>query len=319
MNMEQLRTYMHENIIKDDKIMILTKEKKKVLMKEIKNFPGNSFYEKLYLFWFGSRPKCANPNCNNTTKFYSFNKGYGRTCSYSCAQKVPQTREKIKQTNIMKYGSISFTGTSGYKKSLLEKYGTDNNFSRPEIIEKITETFIERYGVSNPNKTKEVREKIDKTNTEKYGVAHPAAFGSEKHKQAIKEKYGDECYQRTKDFKIKLANSWKNKSIEDLKYIQTKTKSTMMKKYGVEHALQSQEIFQRVLSSSMRRYHIRKYVTKFEDTVRYQSSPELKIIQFLEQKNIRVKNGPSLKYVLNEKFFVYNVDFETEKYLIEIK
>ena len=38
--------------------------------------------------------KCCNPNCNNTTTFFAFTKGYLRSCCPSCAQFDPQTIDK---------------------------------------------------------------------------------------------------------------------------------------------------------------------------------------------------------------------------------
>ena len=49
--------------------------------------------------------KCANLYCQNTPTFWSFNIGYLKTCSYYCAQHNSSTREKIKQTNIQRYGT----------------------------------------------------------------------------------------------------------------------------------------------------------------------------------------------------------------------
>jgi hypothetical protein len=43
---------------------------------------------------------CNNPSCQNVPQFWSFNIGYLRTCSLSCAQHDPLTREHIKTTNI---------------------------------------------------------------------------------------------------------------------------------------------------------------------------------------------------------------------------
>jgi hypothetical protein len=95
--------------------------------------------------------KCANPNCNNSPTFFSFNKGYLRTCSNVCAQFDPNTISKIKSTNI-------------------KKYGTEYGLSNKEVIEKKRNTLIKNYGVDNPTKSAVVLNKIKKNNLEKYGV-----------------------------------------------------------------------------------------------------------------------------------------------------
>ncbi len=322
MNITTLKEYMQNNIIKNNKIKSLTNNEKLILNAACSDLSleGCVLHEKLYLYWFGiKKPRCANPSCNNYTKFWSFNKGYSKTCSNSCAQKNPETQKKIKETNIRKYGSESYTGTDLYKNSLIKNYGASNNFSRIEIVKKIKNTFIHKYGNSNPNKCRIVREKIEKTNIKRYGTKFPTSFESEIYKEAIKKKYGVEYYQQTKDWKMKVKESWKNKSNEKRALIQKKTKSTMKKRYGVEYPLQNKILFNKALSSSNKRYSMKIYETKFGNEIKYQSNLELELLKYLEKKNIKTKNGPTLKYEHGGKTLYYHVDFETNKYLIEMK
>ena len=74
--------------------------------------------------------KCANPSCQISPKFWSFNIGYLQTCSLSCAQLNPSTQEKIQSTNLEKYGV---------------KYGLQNR----DIINKRHDTLIEKHEVEN--------------------------------------------------------------------------------------------------------------------------------------------------------------------------
>lgn len=61
--------------------------------------------------------------------------------------------QKIKETNIKKYGSISPFGSSEVrekaKNTILQKYGEENYFGTNEFKEKIKELNIENYGVSS--------------------------------------------------------------------------------------------------------------------------------------------------------------------------
>jgi hypothetical protein len=69
-------------------------------------------------------------------------------------------------------------------------------------------------------------------------------------------------------------------------------------------------------------------VFKFKSTtningekVVYQSNPELKLIKFLNDNNILIKNGPKIDYIFNGNKKIYKVDFEVSifRHLIEIK
>ena len=54
--------------------------------------------------------------------------------------------------------------------------------------------------------------------------------------------------------------------------------------------------------------------------LKYNSACELSFIQCCESKNIKITNGPTLKYVLEDKQHFYYVDFEIlDKYIVEIK
>lgn len=95
--------------------------------------------------------KCNNINCSKTPNFSTFSKGYLRTCSKICAQYDSQTINKIKDTNI-------------------KKYGVEYGLSNVDIIKKIKSTCLKNHGVDNPTKSKDILNKIKITNNKKYGV-----------------------------------------------------------------------------------------------------------------------------------------------------
>lgn len=95
--------------------------------------------------------KCHNLNCNNTTSFFAFTKGYLKTCCLTCAQFDPETIAKIKSTN-------------------LEKYGVEYGLSNVDIIKKRNDTLQKRYGVDNPSKIEGINEKKKQTCLKNYGV-----------------------------------------------------------------------------------------------------------------------------------------------------
>lgn len=111
-------------------------------------------------------PKC--PVCNSDVLFRN---GYGKNCSIKCIRKNTETNNKIKQTNIKKYGSPCSFQTEGRKNTLIERYGVDVPLKNKSINEKRIKTNIERYGVNNP------MENIDVINKRKDTV----------HKNILKE------------------------------------------------------------------------------------------------------------------------------------
>jgi len=123
-------------------------------------------------------------------------------CSRECTKlaKLPggKIAEKIKKTNI-------------------EKYGCENVFSSEKIKEKIKSTCIENFGVDNPKKSKKIQEKTKQTCIQRYGVDNPA---------------------KSQEIKEKEIATIKNKSPEEKQTSLEKRKKTNLERYGVEFPMQ---------------------------------------------------------------------------------
>jgi hypothetical protein len=82
-------------------------------------------------------------------------------------------------------------------------------------------------------------------------------------------------------------------------------------------------MYLKILSKTKRAFKIKKYKTIFENIIHYQSIPELLFIKWCELKNIKIQDGPSIVYELNNKRKIYYSDFLIEeltgKRIIEIK
>lgn len=137
----------------------------------------------------------------------------------------PQVHEKIRQTNI-------------------EKYGVEYSSQRAEVIEKRKQTNIEKYGETTPLKLNSVKEKIKQTNLEKYGDTSAMRNESVKNKirETMKEKYGAEhalqvpkFIKKRDDTCIERYGTTNHMLVEE---IRDKQKETMIEKYGVEHLSQ---------------------------------------------------------------------------------
>ena len=136
-----------------------------------------------------------------------------------------EVREKIKQTNLERYGSEHNWGKNSIvwekiKDTNNKKYGTDYVVESEYFKEKSKETCLEHYGEEHPMWSEEVKNKVKQTNLEKYGVENVRQKGSpilEKLKQACLEKYGVPYYCMTEQCKQAASNtiSATNKYIKD--------------------------------------------------------------------------------------------------------
>lgn len=75
-------------------------------------------------------------------------------------------REKIKQTNLRKYGSNSILGNKEFR----EKYKINTNFQKLEVRRKTRQTSIMKYRVSHPQQSSIIKNKVRRTNLLKYGT-----------------------------------------------------------------------------------------------------------------------------------------------------
>ncbi|MFW6121863.1 MAG: DUF7487 domain-containing protein, partial [Petrotogales bacterium] len=163
--------------------------------------------------------------CGKETNFISFSKGYHIFCSSFCSNRSQETKDKIKQTKIRRYGNENFvnvkksketwknktqeekdnivnlrkktneiiygnenfTNREKFKETCLRKYGVDCFTNR----EKFKETCMIRYGVTNIFELSEVQKKIKKYFLDNFGVDHPMKVESIKNItfQKVKEFY----------------------------------------------------------------------------------------------------------------------------------
>lgn len=164
-------------------------------------------------------PKC--PVCGKRLQFKS---KYGvfcsRKCKYSDKGKL-YWKEQI--TNTMK-----------------EKYGVEHALQLDKFKNKLEKNNIKKYGVKNVFQTTDVKNKIINTNIERYGVCR--AQKSDKVRNKIRDTFNKKYYSGTDE-----ANKLKDIKIQ-------KSKETMMKHYGVEHALQNKDIMNCVKEKNIQNF-----------------------------------------------------------------
>ena len=269
------------------------------------------------------------PYRNNFTRYYKNNHITNQTLiKFNCSK-----CDKEQTIKLGSFNNIKLCTGCKIIKTRLEKYGVENFFQ----IRKISEKAI------NNSHTKEARDKQKETTLNKYGVecilsnqewkeqaminkyGVKNAWQLEKVKENIKIKYLDKLKDKEFNRKIitKRIKTCRKKYGVDFVAQSTQAKKNfenkMLSKYGVRNPLQNLIIYQKAFSTRKKGWGIKKYRTKFGDNIHYQSKFEYYFIKDCELKNIRIFDGPSIKYYLNNIERIYHIDFETDKYLIEIK
>lgn len=195
---------------------------------------SNSFNETINRMLYGGPeivPKC--PICDKKT-IYKYKNLYTTFCSHKCQYKSEEVQnkreqtclshngvripaknkiisEKIKKTNLQKYGATTFAGSSKWKDFIKEH--------KQEMVENYQNTCLEKYGVKNFQQSQEYQERKDKI--------------LEKRRNTNKEKYGEISYAKTKKFRTKIKNKMPS--------ILEKMQKTCEEKYGVKWYFQSKE------------------------------------------------------------------------------
>jgi len=151
--------------------------------------PSKEYYDK-YL----KRENEGICECKNKTRFLNLSLGYSKFCSVKCSRNSEKTKEKQKETCLIKYGA-------------------ENPNKNKEVREKIKQTNINKYGFKNPFQNVEIKEKIKQTNINKYGVKNPSNSEKIKEKKKITclKNYGCECSLQSKEIKEKIKQTNINK------------------------------------------------------------------------------------------------------------
>ena len=133
--------------------------------------------------------------CKECRKILPYSKSRHDFCSLTCAKKNTDVREKTKNTNLAKYGSVSPMQNEVIKEktknTFMERYGVESAFNMKDIKEKTEKTILDKYGsieefqkakieksrktkqikyAKNTNEFKDLRKRIEETNLKKYGV-----------------------------------------------------------------------------------------------------------------------------------------------------
>ena len=159
---------------------------------------------------------------------------YRRTCGYKCAAELrareleakcgvrstfqlPGVAERIKQTNIERYGVENPLSSSEIREQIkatcLERYGVEFATQSAEMQSKSRKTCLERFGTEIAAQSEVVKERTRKTNIERYGVDNiqKSPDFREHVKQLNQARYGVDYYTETDEFHQKQTATWREK------------------------------------------------------------------------------------------------------------
>ena len=216
------------------------------------------------------------------------NRGQGDTCSEKCK------REKIKRTNLEKYGGHPNSNKKVQEKrrqTCLDKYGTTHPVQSKEVQEKIKKTCLKRYGVNYYTQTEEIKEKFTKNYIGKYGknYSNPGQVPEVKRKIRLKR--------------------YKNPNYNN----REKMKETCLKRYGVENPSQIPEVRRKIEKTFTKHYGVPfSCIVNSKNRHGAMSSINKYFMKKLIYNNINVK----LEYPLQN--FVYDFYLPDYNLLIEI-
>lgn len=172
---------------------------------------------------------------------------YLERTGYNHPMKNPEVLEKLKQTNINKYGVSRFTQTPQYIEKATEtnreRYGTSWPMQNDEVKKKRVATLLDRYGVDSAMKIEGVLEARECAYLKKTGYLYPAQNPEviEKTRSTNLERYGNEY--------AVASEAVKEKSV-----------FTIKERFGVDHPLQCPEILDKVKATNLERYGNTAYV-----------------------------------------------------------
>jgi endogenous inhibitor of DNA gyrase (YacG/DUF329 family) len=257
-------------LLKD--IEFLQTDEWKYFIEQVSFLQTDRFDQQIHAFENDITSTVLCKKCNtNPTYFVSRFQGYRPFCSSKCAQ--------------------TFEGTKAKKdKTLVERYGTTDLSTVPEIVNKTKQTNLERYGCEKPFQSDDIQQKVRQTTFEKYGVVSTSLLPDIKAKQikTRRERYGVDFLFQSKDVQKQIYTNTINKYGKSLSQRHMSDDSIeklndanwLTDMYKVK-SMPSQAIADILgVSGSTVLLHLHQFNIQVR-TADYRSSGELQIVQFI--------------------------------------
>lgn len=123
------------------------------------------FKTKVYLYYCDLKfPPLCNYCQVNYTKLINTSVGFHKFCSPKCASNSDEKKEKVRDTNLKRYGYVTplcnDSIKSKIKKSNLEKYGYENVSFVESVKERKSKTMFSKFGVEFNSQRLEVKDSL---------------------------------------------------------------------------------------------------------------------------------------------------------------
>ena len=175
--------------------------------KNIISFPGKTFPEQLYNYFYNS-PTHICPICGKETPFRNIMYGYSEFCSTRCSYKGKSRVEKSQQTCLERYGVKNPSQSKEIQKkkeeTCLKNHGVRSGF---QLQEKFEQTCLERYGVKNPSQSNEIQKKKEETCLKNHGVR--SGLLTESRQISMINKYGVDNPSLVPELQEKKKETWR--------------------------------------------------------------------------------------------------------------
>lgn len=229
------------------------------IMEMTKDFPDLNCSTRIYwiLNDIHEYPKCK--VCGNEIRHNAICRpltGYTQeTCSNSCAQKNPSTREKMRLNSLKKYGTECPQKSKEYREKLKNILENKDQSHWNESLKKRRTTCMKKYGVDSITKVYEIRKRAAET----FKNIDPVIKQEIMRKRTASKikKYGIDNISNQRKMKDTISK-FSNEKIADIKRRKMKT---VREKYGVDYVCQIQKAKDRVVSAQ-RKFHYENYIVK---------------------------------------------------------
>lgn len=128
------------------------------------------------VFWillkYTTPPVCK--MCNNRVRYQKQTQQFGSYCCSKCRQSDPIIQNKIKSTNLSRYGveyiTLSKPHQNQARQTNLVKYGVEKPFQSSNIQNKVRKNTFDKYGVASTALLPNIKKQQLATRQQKYGV-----------------------------------------------------------------------------------------------------------------------------------------------------
>lgn len=182
------------------------------------NYPEDlKWTEKMYWYFNNINEYQCCPICGKRLKYINFKEGYQEYCSTKCSNSSDIKKQQIAETLLNKYGGSGYKSQEireKIKRTNIKKYGVEHTAQNNDVKNKMLNTKRKLYGgigMDSPI----IREKVVKTNKERYGgQGNASPIIKEKCNQTNLDKYGFASAAKNESIKNKIRETLRHHTLE---------------------------------------------------------------------------------------------------------